>query len=137
MAVATTILVIEDDSAVAAMFVRLLALGGYTVLLASDGEAGLHQLTAHHADAALVDFRLPTFNGLEFVHRLRNSECGRCTPVAIVTADYALDDATLAELNGLGVMVYFKPLWVEDVLRIAERLTTLSSESSERRGGAL
>jgi hypothetical protein len=42
--------------------------------------------------------------------------------VAIVTADYFVDDATTNELRVLGADVYFKPLWLEDLVEITRRL---------------
>jgi DNA-binding response OmpR family regulator len=123
MTPAPTILLVEDDTAVAAAFERMLRLSGYAVLLATTAEAALQQFKARRADAAIVDFRLPTIDGLEFVHRLREAEGGRFTSVAIVTGDYALDDATYHALTSLGATVHFKPLWLEDLVVIARSLT--------------
>jgi DNA-binding response OmpR family regulator len=117
-----TILIVEDDPAVAATFARMLRLSGYSVLTACDGETGLRQVADRRPDAAVVDLRMPTTDGLTFMLRLRAIEKRRRTPVAIVTGDYMLDDTVMRELTRLGATVYFKPLWLEDLLRIARSL---------------
>ena len=106
----------------AATFARMLRLSGYAVLTACDGETGLRQVTDRRPDAAVVDLRMPTTDGLAFMHRLRAIEKRRRTPVAIVTGDYMLDETMMRELTRLGATVYFKPLWLEDLLRIARSL---------------
>ena len=56
------------------------------------------------------------------MRRLRTREDFRQTPVAIVTGDYFLDDMISRELGALGADVYYKPLWLEDLVRITHTL---------------
>jgi hypothetical protein len=57
-----------------------------------------------------------------FLRRLRAQESGRHTPVAIITGDYFIDDSLAHELRDLDAVVRFKPLWLEDVVTLVDRL---------------
>lgn len=102
------------------------------MLTACDGEAGLREVADREPAAAIVDLRMPSVDGLTFMHRLRHLETHRQTPVAVVTGDYMLDDAMVRELRSLGAIVYFKPLWLHDLLQIAESLVAARSIELER-----
>ena len=117
-----TVLIIDDDPVVAETFARMLVLEGYTVLAVVSAEAGLREAELQHVDAILLDLRMPIVNGLDFLRRLRAREQQNKTPVAIVTGDYFLDDSMSNELQGLGAEVFFKPLWIEDLVRITQAL---------------
>ena len=117
-----TVLIIDDDPAVTETFARMLVLEGYNVRAAVSAEAGLREAELAHPDAILLDLRMPIVDGLAFLKRLRATEAQSKTPVAIVTGDYFLDDTMSNELQGLGAEVFFKPLWIEDLVRITESL---------------
>ena len=97
---------------------------------ALNAESGLQQADILNPDAIIVDLRMPLINGLGFLYRLREREGYRHTPVAIVTADYTLDDSIPRELAELGAELHFKPLWLEDVVDLAHSL--LGSEDADR-----
>jgi len=46
----------------------------------------------------------------------------RSTPVMIVTGDYLIDESITSALNQLGVRVAFKPLWIDDLVKIVSDL---------------
>lgn len=116
------ILVIDDDPGVTKTFAHMLALEGYDVRTALDAETGLREAEISHPDAVLLDLRMPLVDGLAFLRRLRAREDRRQTPVAIVTGDYFVDDLVSNDLRGLGAELYFKPLWLEDLVRITHTL---------------
>ena len=117
-----TVLIVDDDPAVTETFARMLVLEGYNVRAAVSAEAGLREAELTHPDAILLDLRMPMIDGLDFLKRLRAQEQQQRTPVAIVTGDYFLDDTMSSELHGLGAEVFFKPLWIEDLVRITQTL---------------
>jgi hypothetical protein len=47
-----------------------------------------------------------------------------------MTGDYLVDDRVTGELVSLGVPLYFKPLWEEDLVAIVERLLAPAGEFS-------
>jgi two-component system response regulator MprA len=116
------ILVVDDDPGVVTTIARMLQAQGHEVLFADDGEAALLKVTAARPDAVLVDLRMPRMDGVTFLRRLRASEGSRVTPVAIMTGDFSLSDETALELQTLGSKLYFKPVWLEDLLHIVEHL---------------
>jgi two-component system, OmpR family, response regulator PrrA len=117
-----SVLIVDDDPDVVRTFARTLRLSGYDVLTAVDAESALNRLAADHPDAALVDLRLPMAEGVAFMRRLRAQDGNQRTPVAIVTGDYLLDDAVLGELRALNTTVYFKPLWLGELVGLTEFL---------------
>jgi CheY-like chemotaxis protein len=118
---APTILVIDDDRVVTETFAIALTREGFNVRTAANAETGLREASAHHADAIIVDLRMPLINGLGFLYRLRTSDEHRHTPVAMVTGS-VVDDSMQAELNELGAELRFKPIWLEDVVQLAHQL---------------
>jgi CheY-like chemotaxis protein len=116
-----TVLIIDDDRGITDTFAAALSREGFNVKTASNAEAGLLEATMHHADAIIVDLRMPLINGLGFLYRLRAWPEHRHTPVAIVTGT-VVDSATAAELRDLGAELRFKPLWLEDVIDLANQL---------------
>ena len=119
---AAKVLIVDDDPGVVEAFARVLRLEGYEVSTALDAQAALREVETSQPDVVLVDLRMPLMDGLTFLRRLRAHPEQRRTAVAIVTADYFVDDATTNELRVLGADVYFKPLWLEDLVEITRRL---------------
>jgi CheY-like chemotaxis protein len=122
-----TILLIDDVRATVRSFATILSSEGYLVRTATDADTGLREALASRPDAIIVDLHMPRVDGVEFVRRLRMDDQNRHTPVAVVTGDYSLDDATRTTLDGLQADVAFKPLWVDDILALTR--TLLARES--------
>src|SRR5437870_1192012 len=80
------ILVVDDDQAVRDSLRRALALQGYDVELAGDGEEALFKLRAnpHATDLLVVDVLMPRLDGLELTRRLRSD--GSELPILMLTA---------------------------------------------------
>ncbi len=78
------VLLIEDDPAIVAGLELNLALEGYEVLTAADGEAGYRRALEERPDLVLLDVMLPGINGLEVLRRLREIDAD--VPVLILTA---------------------------------------------------
>ena len=100
----------------------MLELEGYAVLTALDAETALHHLASARPDAILLDLRMPSVDGLTFMRRLRAQERDRHIPVAIITGDYSIDETLSRELQELDAIVFFKPLWIGDLVAVIERL---------------
>jgi signal transduction histidine kinase/ActR/RegA family two-component response regulator len=68
-----TILVAEDDEVVRGLSHRILTAGGYTVLVASDGEEAVRLFEAHQSeiDLVLLDAVMPRMGGREAYDRMR------------------------------------------------------------------
>lgn len=84
------ILVIEDNSDIAANIGDFLADRGHVVDFAGDGVTGLHLAVVNEFDAIILDLGLPGMDGLEVCRKLRQ-DARRQTPVLMLTARDALD----------------------------------------------
>jgi DNA-binding response OmpR family regulator len=80
----STVLVVEDEPAIAELLRGYLTRDGFTVLLAADGESGLTAVRLQRPDAVILDVGLPGIDGTEVCRRLRAD--GDWTPVLFVTA---------------------------------------------------
>jgi two-component system phosphate regulon response regulator OmpR len=69
--VAERILLIDDDSRLAAMVSEYLGGAGYRVTTAASGASGLERLGKEPYDALVLDLSLPDMDGLEVCRRLR------------------------------------------------------------------
>ena len=123
------ILVIDDDEGVTQTFARILGLEGHHVRTAPSAETGLCEADREQPDAIILDLRMPLINGLGFLYRLRALPQHCHTPVAIVTGDYFIDDTVLSEIAELGAELHFKPLWLDDLVRIAHALLSADRRS--------
>ena len=91
------VLIIEDDSDIAANLYDYLEGAKYEVDVASNGVTGMHLALSWKWDAILLDVSLPGMDGLTLCRKLR--EEAHCdTPVLMLTARDALDD----KLQGFG-----------------------------------
>ena len=91
------ILVVEDDSRVAAFIRRGLLEEGHVVDLASDAEDGLSHAYVSEYDVIVVDVMLPGKNGFEMTSQLRTN--GDTTPILVLTARDSRQDV----VHGLDV----------------------------------
>jgi two-component system cell cycle response regulator CtrA len=96
--VAATILVVEDEHAVARGLQYALQQEGYEVSLARSGEEGFEAATREAPDLILLDVRLPGMDGFEVLRRLRAA--GMKSPVLMLTArDEEVDKVIGLELG--------------------------------------
>jgi DNA-binding response OmpR family regulator len=82
--VTATILIVEDEFAVARGIQYALQQEGYEVTVARSGEEGLDFATSLAPDVILLDVRLPGIDGFEVLRRLRAT--GSKAPVLFLTA---------------------------------------------------
>ena len=85
------ILIIEDNSDLAANIFDYLEAKGHTLDAAADGVTGLHLAIVNEYDAIVLDIMLPGMNGFEVCKKLRE-DAGKQTPVLMLTARDTLND---------------------------------------------
>ncbi|MFW2830126.1 response regulator [Sphingomonas sp. ID0503] len=78
------ILLVEDDTALAAELARALRAENFAVDIATNGEDGAHLGATEAYDAAILDLGLPKKDGISVLQDWR--EAGRLIPVLILTA---------------------------------------------------
>jgi DNA-binding response OmpR family regulator len=126
-----TILVIEDEEAIAAPLIENLEFEGYTVLAAADGEGGLALARSGQADLILLDIMLPGLNGYEICRRLRQQRIG--TPIIVLTARG--EEADKVRGLDLGADDYLaKPV---GILELLARIRAVLRRAAPREGAAI
>ncbi len=66
-----TVLIVEDNRALADAVAEVLRSIGYFTLIAHDGEAALSEVERSVPEVVIVDLELPAIDGLEVARRLR------------------------------------------------------------------
>jgi two-component system phosphate regulon response regulator PhoB len=82
----TRILVVEDESDIAALVAYQLAHAGYQVRTATNGREALKAIELDPPDLVVLDLMLPEIGGTEILETLRSRKETRSTPVIILTA---------------------------------------------------
>ena len=109
----TTLLVVEDDTAMARGLVYNLEFDGYSVLLARDAEDGLKMLEEQAIDLIILDIMLPSMSGFDLCRTLRSR--GIRTPIIMLTARGEEKDRVLG--LDLGADDYLtKPFSIRELL---------------------
>jgi len=80
---AQTVLVVEDEDAIAEAVRARLQSEGYHVVVASDGPEALRRHAEHRPDLVVLDLMLPGMDGLEVCTRIQRDGW---TPVLMLTA---------------------------------------------------
>src|SRR5438874_9669324 len=78
-----TILLVEDEAELARLLERELEAAGYAVKHAADGAAAIEQFEQAQPHLVVLDWMLPTMDGLEVLRRIRQSSA---VPVLMLTA---------------------------------------------------
>src|SRR5947209_17614106 len=78
-----TILIIEDEPAIARLIRDYLERAGFAAVIASDGDAGLARARSDKPDLILLDLGLPRRDGLDVAREIRKTSD---VPIIAVTA---------------------------------------------------
>src|SRR5918998_5671327 len=84
------ILIVEDEEKLAQLIARVLREEGYVADAASDGRSGLSYALSETFDLLILDWMLPTRNGIQIVRTLRAAEID--VPVLMLTARDQIED---------------------------------------------
>ena len=122
---AARVLIINDDAKVTETFSRILRLEGHEVWAAASPDGGLALAQTHRPHAVIVDLRIPLADALRVLRAVRSIPGMSTTPVAIVTGDYALGAAQLADIRALGAELRHRPVWLEELLTLGRELLAL------------
>ncbi len=119
---AGTVVLAEDSDFLRGHVRKYIESGGYTVLLAEDGQAGWELLEEHagKVDLLVTDIEMPRLSGLQLTRRLRGDDRFRKLPVVALSSLAGEDDM----LRGVaaGVTEYLVKLDGEKLLETIRRL---------------
>ena len=82
---ADTVLLIDDDEFTRMMVCRTLEAGGYRVITAEDGVAGLAALDRQAVHLVLMDVEMPGLSGIETTRRIRDRWPAHTLPIIMLT----------------------------------------------------
>lgn len=116
--------VVEDEAAIRRSIRLMLGVKGHTVTLFNSGAALLDALDGLRPGVLLIDVRLPEFDGIELLSRLR---ARRCTFPAIVMTGHGEPAIALAALRG-GVISFLEKPFAKDSICQSLRAAFLSLE---------
>lgn len=119
---APLVVIVEDDDVAARLFRHTLSAHGYEVAINSGDAADLAELLSLKPAALLVDLHLSEGDGLQVLRRLRSVRSLRHVPAAVITGDYFTDARVSRELEALGIEMYLKPLWDDQLLSVVAKL---------------
>ena len=77
------ILIVDDDAAIRSALEMVLALEGYEVIVAGDGDAGLVSAIAERPDLIISDVMMPGLTGFELCRRLRRDAATADIPIIL------------------------------------------------------
>ena len=131
--VAASILIVEDEYAVARGTQYALQQEGYDVTVARSGEEGLEIATRAAPDLIVLDVRLPEMDGFEMLRRLRGA--GNKAPVLFLTArDEEMDKVIGLELGADDYLT--KPFGLRELMsRIKSLLRRAYGDLADAAGG--
>jgi len=133
-----TVLVIEDEDALATLLQYNLEKEGYEVIVAGDGEEALVSVDEKLPDLIVLDWMLPKVSGIEVCRRLRQRSETRNVPIIMLTArgeesdrirgldtgadDYVVKPVSMSELaaRARAVLRRLRPGLAEDEVRLGD-----------------
>lgn len=118
------VLFIDDDPAIVDATTMLLGAYGFAVHAALNGEEALTHLTnGVQPDIVVSDFRLPGYNGVELVRRVRNATT-EDLPTVLMTGDTSGQEIIAANLANCTILR--KPVDTDQLVTLIETLTDSS-----------
>ena len=122
-----TVLIVEDDEASLDIFETILRHGGYAVLTAQSGAAGVETARESRPDLVVVDIGLPDGPGFGVLDELSDDPATEHIPLIVCTVHVFEHDEKRARRAG-GDVFLKKPIEPTHLLEAVDRL--LSSNST-------
>jgi two-component system cell cycle sensor histidine kinase/response regulator CckA len=119
--IGSTVLVVEDELALAAAVCEALTDAGFLVDRAGDGEEALRRVGTKPYDLIVCDLKMPKIDGIRFYQQLSASEPDLARRVIFVTGDVAGTEAEKF-LQESGCRWLAKPFRLGDLLRTAREI---------------
>ena len=79
------VLIVDDTDSIREMYTDAFALAGFEVVVAKDGEEGVHLALQHHPDVILMDIEMPGIDGHAAVNKIRRDAWGKKAKIVYLT----------------------------------------------------
>src|ERR1035438_2292565 len=125
---AAHILLIEDDTSLAANLCDVLKEDGFKVTVCNRGDEGLRRASNDECEVVLTDLRLPGLSGLELVRQLHEAQPR--LPIILITAFGTTE--TAIEATKFGAYDYLlKPFHIPDMIALVRKAADSNRLMSE------
>ena len=109
------VLLVDDTSENLRLLRLVLESGGYSILVATSGEAALRVARSAHPHLILLDVQMPGMDGFETCRRLKEDETTQAIPVIFVTV-MTETESVIKGFHAGGIDYIVKPFNEEEVL---------------------
>ncbi|PSC05251.1 response regulator [Alsobacter soli] len=116
-----TVLVVDDEWAIAEVLEDILSDEGFRVVVANNGRQGLERALAEKPDLILLDFMMPVLDGPGMLAALAEDERVSGTRVILMSS---LPEATVRERCSGYAAFLRKPFLIDDVLATIQNIVT-------------
>ena len=106
-----TILIVEDEQAIAEMLAAILEETDYQVVIAGNGQEALRRLETTSPDLILSDVMMPVMDGRTLCKKLQAHPTYRSIPIVLMSA--AFD--SISRIDGIGAFL-MKPFGLQELL---------------------
>ena len=125
----TRVLVVDDEESQRTALASMIALWGYTVETAADGQEALDKLANFDAHVVITDLMMPRMDGQELLRRLKAQPSG---PLAIVLTAHGNLETAVNMVHDLGAFWYLDKPIVSQALRLLIERAAAQTKLAER-----
>jgi CheY-like chemotaxis protein len=124
-----TVLIVEDEFAIADLLEMALTDEGYRVVKAANGRQGLERLAEEpRPDLVITDFMMPVLDGAGFLRAMRDIEAQRDIPSIVISS---MSEANVrARIDGYAAFLR-KPFQLAEVVRLVAAILGVSQQAPE------
>lgn len=123
-----TVLIVEDEFAIAELLEMVLTDGGYHVLTAANGRQGLERMAeGPRPDLVILDYMMPVLDGAGLFQAMRNTEAQYDIPCIVMSS---MPEANVRERIEGYVAFLRKPFQLADVVRLVATILATSRPAS-------
>jgi len=101
-----SILLVDDDSLIIALYKNVFAKTNYVINTASNGKEAIAQAKSVKPDLILLDLMMPNMNGVEVLRALKKDDAIKNIPVIILT-NYSEKPEYVEHAKKLGAYAFF------------------------------
>ena len=124
------ILLVEDDDALASVYLLRLQAEGFEVKRVANGEEALAEATSYHPDLILLDVMMPKISGFDVLDILRNTPETANLKIVILTALSQESDRERARALGADDYLVKSQVVVSDVISRVKFHLGIAQENS-------
>ena len=124
------VLLVEDDPDLLSFARVALRLGGYRVVVATDGQEAMALARRRHPELVVLDLRLPLADGWQVLSFLQGDPTLSAVPVVVLTATAGPREKERALAAGVADYLV-KPISADDLLLAVERALAPRSANPE------